>query len=110
MTLQRSTIASYKGFPRCWSLSPKCSRRSLAFSTVLMRRRHVGLAANQANHIDIGEHDHSVLHHRLDLIDRTGNFLTGVDNGNHDRQIARERKAPALVSMALHSVSENAAI
>src|ERR1035438_857766 len=62
---------------------------------------------NQANYIHIGKDDDSVLHHQLNLVDSLGQLHLRVHDGNHDREIVRERKPPTLVSVALHSVSEN---
>src|ERR1035441_8082990 len=109
-SLQRFTIASYNGFPLYWSVSPRCRRRSLAFLIVCMRRLRGRAAVHEADHLHIGKDDESVLHHGFDLVDGLGQLLRRIHNRNHDRQVVRERKAPTLVGVALHSVSEYAAV
>ena len=46
----------------------------------------------------------------FDFVDRLGQLLLRVHHRNHDRQIVRERKPPALVGVALGPVPENAAV
>src|ERR1039457_2957687 len=86
-SLQRFTIASERGFPLYWSLSPKCRRRRLAFLTVRMRGLRCAAVEHQPKHRDIGKDDDSVVHHRFNLVDPLGQLLVRVHNRNHDRQI-----------------------
>src|ERR1017187_6135689 len=104
-SLQRFTIASYRGFPLYRSLSPKWRRRSLAFLTVRMRRLRWRAAVNQANHLHVGKNNNSVLHHRLNLVYSLGQFLSRVHNRNHHRQLVRERK-PVMISRSEEHTSE----
>src|SRR5690242_1882644 len=85
-------------------------RSSFACLTVRIARLRGWLTPNQPDHVDLGENDQTVLQHALDFPDRLVEFLGCVHYRDHDREIARERKLAAFVSVAFHAVAENTPI
>src|SRR5579883_1344189 len=75
--------------------------------TGCLRRR---LAAQQADRVRVGNDNQAVVKHAFDRVNGSRYFLRGIDDGDHDGQVARDMEEALFVLVTLGAIAEDASI